>query len=76
MKAPKNLLLEMLKKMLEIRYFERKWSISMPGARCWACSPLYRRRGSGGRCLHELTDEDYITSTHRGHGIASPKEAN
>ena len=60
----------MYRKMLEIRQFEEaagytlsKWSTSrLP-------SPLYwvRKPQPSGVCAH-LEDDDYITSTHRGHG--------
>ena len=69
MKLPKSLLLEMLKKMLEIRYFEEKVVDQYARGTVPGLAHLYigEEAVAVGACMN-LSDEDYITSTHRGHG--------
>jgi pyruvate dehydrogenase E1 component alpha subunit len=68
-KMPKNVLMEMLKKMLEIRYFEEKVVDQYARGAVPGLAHLYigEEAVAVGTCAN-LTDEDYITSTHRGHG--------
>jgi len=69
MKLARNLLLEMLKKMLEIRYFEEKVVDQYARGAVPGLAHLYigEEAVAVGACMN-LSDEDYITSTHRGHG--------
>ena len=69
MKAKKDLLMEMLKKMLEIRYFEEKVVDQYARGAVPGLAHLYigEEAVAVGACMN-LTDGDYITSTHRGHG--------
>ena len=69
MKVTKNQMLEMLKKMLEIRYFEEKVVDQYARGAVPGLAHLYigEEAVAVGTCSN-LTDEDYITSTHRGHG--------
>jgi len=69
MKYPKNLLLEMLKKMLEIRHFEEKVVDQYARGAVPGLAHLYigEEAVAVGACMN-LSDGDYITSTHRGHG--------
>lgn len=69
MKLPKNQMLEMFKKMLEIRYFEEKVVDQYARGAVPGLAHLYigEEAVAVGTCMN-LTDDDYITSTHRGHG--------
>jgi acetoin:2,6-dichlorophenolindophenol oxidoreductase subunit alpha len=69
MKRPKTMLMEMLKKMLEIRYFEEKVVDQYARGAVPGLAHLYigEEAVAVGACAN-LTDADYITSTHRGHG--------
>src|SRR4030043_417829 len=69
MKLSKSMLLEMLKKMLEIRYFEEKVVDQYARGAVPGLAHLYigEEAVAVGACMN-LTEEDYITSTHRGHG--------
>jgi len=69
MKVTKSQMLEMLKKMLEIRHFEEKVVDQYARGGVPGLAHLYigEEAVAVGTCSN-LTDEDYITSTHRGHG--------
>ncbi len=69
MKLTKNVLMEMLKKMMEIRYFEEKVVDQYARGAVPGLAHLYigEEAVAVGACMN-LTDDDYITSTHRGHG--------
>jgi acetoin:2,6-dichlorophenolindophenol oxidoreductase subunit alpha len=69
MKVTKSQMLEMLKKMLEIRHFEEKVVDQYARGAVPGLAHLYigEEAVAVGTCMN-LTDEDYITSTHRGHG--------
>ena len=69
MKISKETCLEMLKKMFEIRYFEEKIVDQYARGNVWGVAHLYigEEAVAVGACMC-LTEEDYITSTHRGHG--------
>ncbi len=69
MKVPKTQMIEMLKKMLEIRYFEEKVVDQYARGAVPGLAHLYigEEAVAVGACMN-LTDADYITSTHRGHG--------
>lgn len=65
----KELLIKMLKTMLKIRFFEERLvkeykTGEMPG---WVHSYVGEEAVATGVCTN-LTDKDFITSTHRGHG--------
>lgn len=73
----KDLYAKMLETMLKIRLFEQKAvelfsKGELPG---WLHSYWGEEAVATGVCLN-LTDEDYITSTHRGHGHCIAKGAN
>src|SRR5512146_2506570 len=69
MKVTKSGMLEMLRKMLEIRYFEEKVVDQYARGAVPGLAHLYigEEAVAVGACMN-LTDKDYITSTHRGHG--------
>lgn len=69
MKLSKEMMLEMLKKMLEIRYFEEKVVDQYARGAVPGLAHLYigEEAVAVGACMN-LTKDDYITSTHRGHG--------
>lgn len=73
----KEILVKALKIMLKIRLFEEKVvelfrKGELPG---WLHSYIGEEAVATGVCLN-LTDKDYITSTHRGHGHCIAKGAN
>jgi len=69
MKISKKMALEMLKKMLEIRKFEELIVDQYARGNVPGVTHLYigEEAVAVGACMN-LTPEDYITSTHRGHG--------
>ncbi len=69
MELSKEMMLEMLKKMLEIRYFEEKVVDQYARGAVPGLAHLYigEEAVAVGACMN-LTKDDYITSTHRGHG--------
>ena len=75
--STKNQMLEMLKKMLEIRYFEEKVVDQYARGAVPGLAHLYigEEAVAVGTCMN-LTDDDYITSTHGATAIASPRAAN
>ena len=73
----KKILVKMLRTMLKIRFFEERVvklfrSGELPG---WLHSYIGEEAVATGVCLN-LSNEDYITSTHRGHGHCIAKGAN
>jgi len=76
MEIPKSLLIEMLKKMLEIRCFEEKIVDQYARGNVPGLAHLYigEEAVAVGACAC-LKDTDLITSTHRGHGHCIAKGA-
>ena len=69
MKLDKATLLDIYEKMLRIRYFENKAAELFAAQKLPGFVHLYigEEAVASAVCVH-LTDKDYITSTHRGHG--------
>ncbi len=69
MKESKDLLLSMLKKMLEIRYFEEKvWELLARNIIKGASHVYVGEEAVAVGAISAIREDDYITSTHRGHG--------
>lgn len=68
-KIPKNKLAEMYKKMLHVRYFEDKVAYFFSLGMVHGTAHLYvGEEATGIGACAALSEEDLITSTHRGHG--------
>ncbi|MHA1264842.1 MAG: thiamine pyrophosphate-dependent dehydrogenase E1 component subunit alpha [Candidatus Helarchaeota archaeon] len=76
MEIPREKLLEMFKKMLLIRYFEqRAYEIFGTGAIAGTLHTYLGQEAVAVGIIANLTDNDFITSTHRGHGHVLAKGA-
>jgi Pyruvate/2-oxoglutarate dehydrogenase complex, dehydrogenase (E1) component, eukaryotic type, alpha subunit len=65
----KNGLFEMYRKMLKIRYFEqRAVELYTQGVIQGTIHPYLGEEAMAAGVCHALRKDDYITSTHRGHG--------
>ncbi|MFX1295666.1 MAG: thiamine pyrophosphate-dependent dehydrogenase E1 component subunit alpha [Promethearchaeota archaeon] len=76
MDIPQEKLLEMYKKLLLIRYFEeRAYEIFGTGQIAGTLHTYLGQEAVAVGILVNFTDEDFITSTHRGHGHVLAKGA-
>ena len=76
MKLARQRLVEMLKKMYEIRYFEEKAEeLYIRGLVHGTMHLSTGQEGSAVGAIFALRDDDYILSTHRGHGHCIAKGA-
>ncbi|MBC7334157.1 MAG: thiamine pyrophosphate-dependent dehydrogenase E1 component subunit alpha [Actinobacteria bacterium] len=72
----KALKLEMLKKMYEIRYFEEQAEqLIIRGKIHGTCHLYVGEEATAVGAIYALNKDDYITSTHRGHGHCIAKGA-
>ncbi|MBI5208004.1 MAG: thiamine pyrophosphate-dependent dehydrogenase E1 component subunit alpha, partial [Candidatus Firestonebacteria bacterium] len=74
MQFDKELLIQLYYKMLQIRFFEEKIEFGFSRNQIFGTTHLCigQEAVPAGVCLN-LTDEDYVVSTHRGHGHALAK---
>jgi pyruvate dehydrogenase E1 component alpha subunit len=76
MDIPREKLLEIYKKMVLIRYFEeRAYEVFGTGAIAGTLHTYMGQEAVAAGIIANLTDEDFITSTHRGHGHVLAKGA-
>jgi len=76
MDVPREKLLEMYKKMVLIRYFEeRAYEIFGTGVIAGTLHTYMGQEAVAVGIIANLTDDDFITSTHRGHGHVLAKGA-
>jgi pyruvate dehydrogenase E1 component alpha subunit len=76
MDIPKEKLLDMYKKILLIRYFEEKaYEVFGTGAIAGTLHTYLGQEAIATGIIANLTDNDFITSTHRGHGHVLAKGA-
>ncbi len=76
MDIPQEKLIEMYQKMLLIRYFEeRAYEIFGTGVIAGTLHTYLGQEAIAAGIMANLTDDDFITSTHRGHGHVLAKGA-
>lgn len=76
MDIPREKLLELYKKMVLIRYFEeRAYEVFGTGVIAGTLHTYMGQEAVAAGIIANLTDEDFITSTHRGHGHVLAKGA-
>jgi pyruvate dehydrogenase E1 component alpha subunit len=76
LEIPREKLLELYKKMLLIRYFEeRAYEVFGTGAIAGTLHTYLGQEAVAAGIIANLTNDDFITSTHRGHGHVLAKGA-